>query len=642
MINENKSISEIRKESNCLQNKIKDLNTSISELNSINYSYETGESYKRNLDELTNQYEEKVNNALKINYEFDNLKNRYKNFINDINLIKAKFNNCVETLLKINEYKTNFDYNKVRHILNNFDKSIFEYEKDLKSVATLKQMYYFSLSEVISRYGSSNKLKLTDIDEYLDVVKKLENFKEGVNKNFYIEDACRNLLIVLNDNLLTKDLFQMTDFNLYHSYFVTLKEYKSLFSEDTIMRYKNFEAKMVSWFNKISHNAFDVQQDISKAVSLFLLKDVFDQKEITVKAFKECKNEDELRNLFEQNVISTCSPQQMENIISKAILKKDEFNAHNIAVILKSKYIQLDQIDLIMETLDNKLTSLQKWEIVDLLINEYESTTHREVIEALISLTLKKKYYKMYLPKICHYLFISYQYTERNKTRDEIVKFSQRIFASPKVYRDRYKLDGYEVMQIYRISRLKKVNKKDGFNYLGESSDIVEGVTSFIPKNKNHIILLKSLVFIAMALILALAVASAVYFKIDIFDYKLYMVGGVTIGVLGLLITFYIVYFNSYDELKAIIARYSIYAILILGTIAFSVFYFSSISPRFNANVYNISITCAIVGAVLNFLSYFYINKNEKPILKLTFIITSTLCAIYLIAMMVYIVLTFR
>ena len=642
MANENKSISEIRQESASLENKIKDINTSISELNAINYSYEPGDSYKRNIDELENQYEEKVNNVLKINYEFEHLKNSYKNFIKDINLIKTKFNNCVETLLKINEYKTHFDYNKVRHILNNFDKSIFEYEKDLKSVATLKQMYYFSLSEALSRYGSSNKLKLTDIDEYLDVVKKLENFKEGVNKNFYIEDACRNLLIVLNEKLLTKDLFQMTDFNLYHSYFVTLKEYKSIFSEDTVMRYKSFEAKMTSWFNKISHNAFDVQQDISKAVSLFLLKDVFDQKEITVKAFKDCKNEEELRNLFEQNVISTCSPQQMENIISKAILKKDEFNAHNIAVILKSKYIQLDQIDVIMETLDSKLTSLQKWEIVDLLINEYESSTHREVIEALISLALKKKYYKMYLPKICHYLFISYQYTEKTKTRNEIVKFAQRIFASPKVYRDRYKLDGYEIMQIYRISKLKKVNKKDGFNYLGESSDIVEGNTSFIPKNKHHIIFLKTLVFIAMALIVALAIASAIYFKIDIYDYKLYMLGGATLGILGLLMTFYIVYFNSYDELKAIIARYSIYTILILGTIAFSFFYFSSFSPRFNANVYNISITCAILGAVLNFLSYFYINKNEKPILKLTFIITSTLCTIYLIAMMVYVVLTFR
>ena len=70
MANENKSISEIRQESASLENKIKDINTSISELNAINYSYEPGDSYKRNIDELENQYEEKVNNVLKINYEF--------------------------------------------------------------------------------------------------------------------------------------------------------------------------------------------------------------------------------------------------------------------------------------------------------------------------------------------------------------------------------------------------------------------------------------------------------------------------------------------------------------------------------------------------------------------------------------------
>lgn len=640
-VDTNKSITEVKQESYNLEKKIKDLDSAISSMNAININYEPGSSFKNGLEEITTKYEDQKNYALVVNSKFEKMNDNLKIVIEDINKLKTNFNKCKETLLKVNEYRTNFDYNKVRHILNEFDKSIFENPNKLKAIDDLKQMFYWTLAETISKHGSGIKLRLTEIDEYLDVVSKLENFRVNLNKNFYIEDACRHLLIVLNTELLSKDLFDSSDFALYHSYFVTLKKYRSIFSEDTITRYDMFEAKMINWYNKISTNAFEVQSDINKAVNLFLMRDVFNKNDISVKVFNECNSEEELRNKFEQNVIATCNPQGMENILLKAIAKKGEFKASNVAEILKSKFIQLNQLPTIIETLEDKLNGLQRWEIVDELISKHQDTTYREIIEALILSALKKKSYRMYLPTICHYLLISYQYTENKNTKYEIVKFSERIFASPKVYRDRYKLDGYEIMQVYRISKSKKINKKKGFNYLGEPSDVVEGKSTFIPKNKHHITLLKTLVFILMALVVGLCAAALIYFKIDIYDPKMYMIVGGGIALLGLLMTYYIVFFNSYDELKAIIARYSIYILLILGTALYSYLYFSNISQVFNANSFNISILAAILGAVLNFLSYFYINKNEKPGLKVTFIIVSTICAIYLIAMMVYTILTF-
>ncbi len=641
-VDANKSITDVKIESYNLEKKIKDLDSSISSLNAININYEPGSSFKSGLEDLENKYDEQKNYALVVNNKFEKMKDSLKDTIDDINKLKAKFKNCKETLLKINEYRSNFDYNKIRHILNDFDKTIFDNPYSLKSIDDLKQMYYWTLSEVISKHGSGTKLRLSEIDEYLDVVSKLDNFRNELNKNFYQEDACRHLLIVLNNELASKDLFDSSDFSLYHEYFVILKQYRNIFSEDTVSRYNAFEAKMVNWYNKISVNAFEVQSDINKAVNLFLMRDVFNKDDINVKVFKECSSEEELRNKFEQNVIATCNAQGMENILSKAIAKKGEFKASNVAEILKSKFIQLNQLPTIIETLEDKLSALQRWEIVDVLITNYQDVTYREIIEALIVSALKKKYYRMSLPTICHYLLISYKYTESRDTKYEIVKFAEKIFASPKVYRDRYKLDGYEIMQVYRISKSKKINKKKGFNYLGEPSDVVEGKSTFVPKNKHFISLLKTLVFILMALVVGICTAGLIYFKIDIYDYKMYMILGGGASLLGLLMTYYIVYFNSYDELKAIIARYSIYILLILGTVAFSYLYFSHISPRFDANVYNISIFAAILGAVFNFLSYFYINKNEKPGLKVTFIIVSTVCAIYLLAMMVYTILTFR
>jgi hypothetical protein len=104
--------------------------------------------------------------------------------------------------------------------------------------------------------------------------------------------------------------------------------------------------------------------------------------------------------------------------------------------------------------------------------------------------------------------------------------------------------------------------------------------------------------------------------------------------------TFLIVYYNSDDEILSIISRYVIYLFLFGGGGYYLYLYFSHSNARFEVNVYNISILVAIIAAVLNVLSYFYINKKEPNWLKVIFIALSSLMTLFIALITIYTLFT--
>ncbi|MDD6302234.1 MAG: hypothetical protein PUA56_02845 [Bacillales bacterium] len=639
------------------------------ELKKLNLNYIIGNNLG-DLDEQKEKYIENLKCFDDIKLKVISLEEKISKLLEYVDLIKVFCNEFNSKLERIYLCNKEGKYHQIIEILNTVDLSIFENPYHIEYLSNAEQAFYWTKVKAYSEYLKRNGNDYDAIVDYIACSKKIRvhtsyhtdkvlkkdiRLFEGKDSSCYIEDAYKFFMLYHQDKMKKIDMNSFGEFDYYFQLFNAIKEDSKNFSKNGRDLFFEYEKTYMSWFNNLSIIAFYKLKDLSLSIKLFNMTSSFNKSLIKDNYYRESTTEKEFKRYFEENILATCTKEEMRLILRQNSRNEDVSDLVNI---LCSSKIQIAYINEIVNELSNLLSIYLRWELVTRLIEEYKEEAHRKLIETLLNNCLRRQFISLKLPVICHYLYVAYHYSDDKNNLHKIETFAKRIFNSPKVYRCRHKLEGFEIIQIYRMSTNKPFNKKDSMYYFGSSSSVVTGEDTFRPKIKGYISFCKTMVFILMALCIISSVIILTSKNSEgvqgIYNPIAYEITGILLASISALWTFKIVYFSSDDEIGAIISRYFIVIILVIGTIIYSYLQFvrifnipsflDSIFPnltlRFNANAYNISIVSAVIGAIFNLSSYFYINKRESRFLRIFTSILTSVIAVYLIALMAYTIFT--